>query len=277
MHQSFTIRRSLVQAISIGVVLLRLSQIGTCDGQRPSQSEISHFTNTPLDRFPRITIEIQAPVKDDPEQVILGRDSVWQTVSLIFDFIKERGQRSDHYNQFILPRIEIKLLDRSSATWFDRVAYDWQRFIPAYPEEDDIEFFLSPFRFVKGIGCAHIHLPDGLDDNLFFSLRELVTGMQLLDEFGTRLYATHCFESKLDYDDAMVLFDEEKFNTLQDACSFLHGETARIAELRSARKEFTEFDNQKFLRWRHGNLQQYTTNAIAPMNVVVRSATEARG
>ena len=209
-------------------------------------SEISHFTNTPLDRFPRITVEIQAPVKDDPGQVILGRDSVWQIVSLILDFIKERGQRSNHSNQFNLPRIEIKLLDRSSATWFDRVAYDWQPSISAYPEEDDIEFFLSPFRFVRGIGCAHVQLPDGLDDDLFFSMRELVTGMQLPDEFGTRLYATHCFESEVDYDDAMILFDEEeKFNKLQDACSFLHGETARIAQLRSARKEFTEFDIQK--------------------------------
>ena len=44
----------------------------------------------------------------------------------------------------------------------------------------------------------------------------------------------------------MILFDEEeKFNMLQDACSSLYGETARIAELRSARKEFTEFDIQK--------------------------------
>lgn len=43
----------------------------------------------------------------------------------------------------------------------------------------------------------------------------------------------------------MILFDEEeKFNQLQDACSFLHVETARIAELQSARKEFTVFDIQ---------------------------------
>ena len=77
-------------------------------------------------------------------------------------------------------------------------------------------------------------------------MRELVTGMQLPDEFSTRLYATHCFDSKLNYDDAMILFEEEeKLNKLQDACSFLHEETARIAERRSARKEFTEFDIQK--------------------------------
>lgn len=99
-----------------------------------SSSEISHFSNTPLDRFPRITVEIQAPVKDDPGQVILGRDSVWQIVSLILDFIKGRGQRPDHSNQVILPRIEKKLLDRSCEKWFDHVAEDWQRSIPAYLE-----------------------------------------------------------------------------------------------------------------------------------------------
>ena len=210
-------------------------------------SEICHFTNTPLDRFPKITVEIQAPVKDDPGQVILGRDSVWRIVSLFMDFIKEqrRQQRSDQSNKIILPRIDIKLLDQSSATWFDAVADDWQRSIPEYPEEDDIDFFLSPFRFVRGIGCAHIQLPDGLDEDLFFTMRELVTGMQLPDEFGTRLYATHYFESEMDDDDPMILFDEEeKFNKLQDACSYLHGETARMAKVRSAGKGFTLFDIQ---------------------------------
>lgn len=208
-------------------------------------SEICHFKNTPLDRFPRITVEIQAPVKDDPGQVILGRDSVWQIVSLFLDFIHERRKGSDRSNKFILPRIDIKLLDQSSATWFDAVADYWERSIPAYPEEDDIDFFLSPFRFVRGIGCAHIQLPAGLDEDLFFTMRELVTGMQLPDEFGTRLYATHFFESEMDYDDPMILFDEEeKFNKLQAACSFLGGETARMAKVRSANKEFTVFDIQ---------------------------------
>lgn len=77
-------------------------------------------------------------------------------------------------------------------------------------------------------------------------MRELVTGMQLPDEFGTRLYATHCFESKFNYNDPMLLFNnEKKFNKLQDTCSFFHGEIARIAELQSVKKEFTKFDISK--------------------------------
>lgn len=54
------------------------------------------------------------------------------------------------------------------------------------------------------------------------------------------------FESELDYDDEMILFgEEEKLNKLWAACYFLHGELARIAELRSAKKEFAEFDPRK--------------------------------
>ena len=182
-------------------------------------SEISHFTNTPLDRSPRITVEIQAPIKEDPGQVIQGRNSVWQIVSLIFDFIKKRGQRSDHSNQFILPRIDIKLFDQGSATWFDSVADDWQRSIPGYLEEDEIEFFLSPFRFVKGIECAHIQIPDGIGRRFILLYERACDRHALPDEFGTRLRATHYFESELNYDDPMILFDEgEKFNNLQDAC-----------------------------------------------------------
>ena len=76
--------------------------------------------------------------------MILGRDSVWQIVSLILDFIKGRGQRPDHSNQVILPRIEKKLLDRSSEKWVDHVADDWQRSIPAY-----LEYFLEPIQIRK--------------------------------------------------------------------------------------------------------------------------------
>lgn len=39
-------------------------------------SSMRHFTNKPLDRSRRIAVEIRAPVKDDPGQVVLGRDSV---------------------------------------------------------------------------------------------------------------------------------------------------------------------------------------------------------
>lgn len=54
------------------------------------------------------------------------------------------------------------------------------------------------------------HLPGGLEDYLYFSMEELLTGMQLLDEFGARLYNTHDFESKHGHDDEMVLFDEKE-------------------------------------------------------------------
>lgn len=41
--------------------------------------------------------------------MVLGSDSGWHFVLLILDFVKERGQRSNQPNRFILPRIEIML------------------------------------------------------------------------------------------------------------------------------------------------------------------------
>ena len=241
-------------------------------------SSMCHFINTPLDRFCRIAVEIQAPVEDDPEQVLMGRHSVWRVVSLILDFIEERGQRSNHSHQNLLPHLDIRLLDRSCATWFDLVANNWQRSIPGYSEEDDIDFFLSPFGSVRGVGCVHVHLPHGLED--YFSMRELVTGMQLPDELGTRLHLPHYFDSDQDCDndcnDDVIFFDEEeKFNKLQDACSFIslkmHALSWVEEQLESSRqgKRSKNLTSKPIIRWLRRKTHHHGRNTVGSRNALV--------
>ena len=54
---------------------------------------------------------------------------------------------------------------------------DWQRPIPAYPEEVDTEFFLEPIQIRKRNRVRPCSITRWIDG--FFSMRELVTGMQL--------------------------------------------------------------------------------------------------
>lgn len=110
-----------------------------------------------------------------------------------------------------------------------------------------LTFSWAPFRFVctrnrvrpysitSWIGRRFILHYEGACD------RHATTGWV----WHTALCYSFFFESEMDYDDPMILFDEEeKFNKLQAACSFLRGETARMAKVRSASKEFTLFDIQ---------------------------------
>lgn len=202
------------------------------------------FVDTPLDRFRKIAIEIQAPDRKDPGQLILGRDAVWQVISLIRRFFKKLQQKPiPPAGLSFLNRIEISFVNRASATWYN--AGDWQRCIPNYGPEFDIDYFLCPFRFLRRIRFVEIRLPDQVENDKYISdfTREVVTSMQSPLPFGTRLYRTHSFEYQYDLDDSMILFDEEtKFEILQRSCSDLVGKTAQLLKVSSAMKRSRCFD-----------------------------------
>lgn len=202
------------------------------------------FVNTPLDRFRKIVIEIQAPDRSDPGQVILGRDAVWQVVSLIRGFFKKLKLKPiPPAGLVFLHRIDINFVDWVSAAWYH--AGEWQCSIPKYEPEFDIDYFLCPFRFLRRIRSVNIRVPDQVEKDEYITnfMREIVTGMESPYPFGTRLYTTYCFEYQGDLDDSIILYDEEyRFELLQSSCLKLSGKTAQILKVSSEIKRTKEFD-----------------------------------
>lgn len=130
--------------------------------------------------------------------------------------------------------------------------------------------FLGPFCLVRGIGCVSVHVPHGLKDDSYFSIRELVTGMQLPDEFGIRLYTTQNFEYEDDYDHEMIWLDQEdKFNKLQDACFFLSGEASKIVKRKSARKLTKCLTSKYIIRLLRGKTHHHGSQTLGSRNACV--------
>lgn len=172
------------------------------------------FRFLPYKRLRGITIEIEAPDREDPGQLIL----LWTKVRDLVDLLSQTGE---------LLKIDIYLRE-SDASWF--IGGKPQKSItidPNHPDEawHDSDLVLMPFCRLHNIRKACIHCPEGLDPGNLI-LGNITRVMERSEAFGTIKNGEPWDDDNIreDLELTQILFDDALDHLLGQTANFMRAE-----------------------------------------------------